>query len=73
MVFRLSLIPLRIPVDSTKQEAGHGKKTGQKNNNQKKLHQRKMRKLELRSVGRNITVQTNNTICSELKNDKDRI
>ena len=44
-----------------------------KNNNQKKLHQRKMRKLELRSVGRNITVQTNNTICSELKNDKGRI
>ena len=33
----------------------------------------KWAKLEQLAVGRNITVQINDTICSELKNDKGRI
>ena len=50
-----------------------GKKPGKKIITKRNYIKGKWAKLELRAVGRNITVQTNNTICSELKNDKDRI
>ena len=45
-------------------------KPGKKIINKRNYIKGKWAKLKLRAVGRNITVQINDTICSELKNDK---
>lgn len=47
-----------------------GQQTGQKIITKRNYIKGKWAKLKLRAVGRNITVQINDTICSELKNDK---